>query len=160
MKAKVIVLTFCLFALGLFSAISQDIELGSLISKEKLEKIQSMKISFLTKELDLTVTESQAFWPVYNEYQQKKSAISDNKAEILKKIMKGYKDIPDKDAIALADELVSLEQQEAALLQEYNQKFKKVLSPQKVLKLYLSENKFKLELLKEIKGRIGKFKEK
>ena len=37
--------------------------------EKKKEKIEAMKVAYLTNELELTVEESQAFWPVYNELQ-------------------------------------------------------------------------------------------
>ena len=41
---------------------------------EALEKgkIEAMKAAYLTNELELTVEESQAFWPIYNELQIKR----------------------------------------------------------------------------------------
>ena len=39
--------------------------------EKKKEKIEAIKVAYLTEELELTVAESQAFWPVYNERQNK-----------------------------------------------------------------------------------------
>jgi hypothetical protein len=37
---------------------------------ERREQIESMKIAFLTKRLDLTPEEAKKFWPVYNQYSE------------------------------------------------------------------------------------------
>ena len=42
------------------------------------EKIESLKIAFITKRLDLTSKEAQQFWPLYNEYNDKIKAIKKN----------------------------------------------------------------------------------
>ena len=44
--------------------------LGSLsqIKAQDGEKIQSLKIAFITQKLQLTPDEAQKFWPVYNQY--------------------------------------------------------------------------------------------
>ena len=40
-------------------------------NKEKDEKIEALKVGFITKELNLTSTEAEKFWPVYNEMDAK-----------------------------------------------------------------------------------------
>ncbi|MCX6258721.1 MAG: hypothetical protein NTW49_12615 [Bacteroidia bacterium] len=158
MKTKAFLIVFLFFGWGLQAVFSQDFEFGSFLSKEKMEKINSKKISFLTREMNLSVSESEVFWPVYNEYQQKKSKITDQRADILKKEIMDKNDMSDKEAGTLSDQIIDLNMQDAKLSQEYHDKFKKVLSPVKVLKLYQAENKFKLELLKEFRNRKNKEK--
>ncbi|NJN77117.1 MAG: hypothetical protein HC803_01320 [Saprospiraceae bacterium] len=34
------------------------------------EKIEAFRVAFFTQKLDLTESESQAFWPIYNAYQK------------------------------------------------------------------------------------------
>ena len=34
----------------------------------RAEKIQSLKIAFITQKLQLTTDEAEKFWPVYNQY--------------------------------------------------------------------------------------------
>jgi hypothetical protein len=36
------------------------------------EKIEQLKIAFITKHLKLTTDEAQKFWPVYNQYEAEK----------------------------------------------------------------------------------------
>ena len=42
-------------------------------SPESREKFRSIKIAYFTEELELTSEEAEKFWPVYNEYDKKKS---------------------------------------------------------------------------------------
>lgn len=39
--------------------------------ESKHEKLEALKIAFITEKLSLTTKEAQNFWPVYNEYSQK-----------------------------------------------------------------------------------------
>ena len=49
--------------LGSFSGIkAQD------VNESKAERIQALKIAFITQKLQLTADEAQKFWPVYNQY--------------------------------------------------------------------------------------------
>ena len=43
------------------------------------EKIESLKTAFITEALSLTPEEAQAFWPIYNLFEDKKSRILDRK---------------------------------------------------------------------------------
>jgi len=122
--------------------------------KEVKEKIESQKIAFITKELNLTTTEAQQFWPIYNEY-------SDKNEELLKSMGRknienksiDVNEITDKEAIDIADEQIVLAQKLLDLRKKYHLEFKKVLPPKKLLKLYIAEREFKKILLKEIKDR-------
>jgi hypothetical protein len=59
----------------------------------------------------------------------------------------------DKEMIEAADRLISLEVREASLTQDFHNKIKSVLPPVKVLRLYQSENQYRLQLLKELQER-------
>ncbi len=100
------------------------------------QKVKKMKVGFLTEKLELTQDEAQDFWPVYNEYMDKKEAIVNK-----------YKNNDDADA------MVDQKSEEATLLKEYNDKFKKVLPNDKVGRLHKAEKEFKSILLKELKKR-------
>jgi hypothetical protein len=51
------------------------------------------------------------------------------------------------------DRLISLEISEAALVQEFHNKIKTVLTPAKILRLYQAENQYRLQLLNELRER-------
>ena len=38
--------------------------------QEKLEKVNNLKIAYLTKELELSSSQAEKFWPVYNNYEK------------------------------------------------------------------------------------------
>ena len=59
----------------------------------------------------------------------------------------------DKEMIEAGDKHISLQVQEAALAQEYHKKFREILSPAKVIRLYQAENQYRLQLLNELKNR-------
>jgi len=41
-----------------------------------MEKLNAYKIAFFTKKMDLSSQEAEKFWPLYNEFQDKRSRIS------------------------------------------------------------------------------------
>jgi hypothetical protein len=38
--------------------------------QNRAEKVQALKIAFITQKLDFTSEEAQRFWPVYNRYER------------------------------------------------------------------------------------------
>ena len=49
---------------------------------EKREKIKAYKVSFLTTELELTSTEAEKFWPIYNTYDDKQYELRHEKMKM------------------------------------------------------------------------------
>jgi hypothetical protein len=42
---------------------------------QNLDKLNTYKVGFFTKKLNLTSAEAERFWPVYNEYQKQKNKL-------------------------------------------------------------------------------------
>ncbi len=115
----------------------------------KMEKrIESMRIAFITKELNLSPSESQAFWPVFNEMKEKERAIREEM-----KPDKPVEDLSEQEAGALLDQQVQLMDRETALRKEYTERFRKILPATKVLKLQHAEGEFRRQLVNEVKER-------
>lgn len=117
------------------------------------ERIEALRISFYTHELQLTPAEAQAFWPVFNEYQTKLDDIQHKRNELFREGRMGTGAPAEKDIEAMIVASFSLEQEELDLKQQYFKEFQKVLPMQKIGKLYQAERKFRLMLLKEFRDR-------
>ncbi len=114
------------------------------------EQIKSMRIAMITSELQLTTEESQNFWPLYNEYEEKQKGIRQK-----------YR--PQKQLIQMTDaELeeqlsnnLKMEQELLQLKGTYMEKMKAVLPIRKVARIPAAETKFKRAILKEAQLRQG-----
>lgn len=112
------------------------------------ERIQSLRIAFITEKLELTPEESQAFWPIYNELQDKmkvfkKDAIRD----------RNLMNITDEEADALLQKRFEVEQKRLDLKREYFAKLNQVLPSRKLVRLPKAEQQFKRKLLERVKNR-------
>jgi hypothetical protein len=116
------------------------------------EKMNAQKIAFLTEKMQLTPSEAQHFWPVYNEYQLKKKKIAENRRANTQYYLRNQKKLSKKELESIADNYVACMRQEADLLSVYNEKFKNVLPADKVIKLYQAEVLFRSFLLNQIRG--------
>ncbi len=134
---------FILFSLSLF---------GQTKDVQKEEMVKAQKIAFFTEKLNLTTEEAQLFWPVYNEYWQKKNKIIDDRRNAMKFCSENLEKLSDKEIERYGDLYINFHKQESDLLIEFNEKFKKVLTPEKVIKLYFADYEFKTYLLQQIRN--------
>jgi hypothetical protein len=121
--------------------------------EDRKEKIEAMKVSFITQRLDLTSKEAQVFWPLYNELQDKLQAARKAKRKEAKQTRGDIDAMPDAEVEAIIDSEIAAKQMEAELAKEYHTKFKQLLTVKKVAKLYRAEDDFKRELLKQLQNK-------
>jgi len=117
------------------------------------EQIQTERIAYFTEKIGLTPEEAQLFWPIYNEMDNKRNALFEEKAAIIQAFMNNTNNPTDKQINEQLNRLAVINQQEGVLHGEYDARFRKVLSPQKVMNLYVAEMGFRNYLLQQMRGR-------
>jgi len=115
------------------------------------EQIESQKIAYLTRQLELTPQEAQAFWPVYNQFDARRKALRQGFGQNARHEDHDIDKLTDKEATELADGQIIEAQKLLDLRKEYHAQFKGVLPIKKVLKLYEAERDFQKELLGQIR---------
>lgn len=117
----------------------------------KRDKIEALRVTFINEKVNFTAQESQAFWPLYNEYNDKlDNARKTFRQQYVKNI--DFSVLTDKEAEAYLSAELSLKQREYELYKEYFEKFKKILPVKKVALLRRAEEEFRKELIKTIKA--------
>jgi hypothetical protein len=119
---------------------------------KKIDNINSYKIGFFTKKLDLTSSEAEKFWPVYNEYQNQRTRIQLEKVSIIRNFNQSESTLSDNQITEMGDRLVQMITQESSLAVTFHNKLKETLPPAKVLKFYQAENQYKAQLLNELQN--------
>lgn len=117
-----------------------------------LEKLNTYKIGFFTKRLNLTSQEAEKFWPVYNEYQAQKSLIQLEKVKLIRTFNQSESSLSDSQVSEIGDKLIGCITQESALAVTLHKKLKEVLPPGKVISFYQAENQYKAQLLNELQN--------
>ncbi|MEO8087666.1 MAG: hypothetical protein ABI763_12640 [Bacteroidota bacterium] len=115
------------------------------------ERVEAMKVGFLTQRLNLTPEEAKTFWPVYNKYQDELEVLRKSRRENLVNAKMNFDEMSEKDVEKAVDSELGFRQNELDLLKKYHGQFKQVLPIKKVAKLYRAEEDFKRELLDRIK---------
>jgi hypothetical protein len=95
------------------------------------DKVQALKIAFITQKLTLTTGEAQKFWPVYNQY--------DNEVQNLKKNNNG-------DVIERDEKLLNIRK-------KYKVQFEKIIGADRTNNLYNVEAEYRNALIKQLKNR-------
>ncbi len=117
------------------------------------ENIESLKIAFLTRKLNLSPEEAQKFWPVYNKFSDELKNIREERMNRMKDTRENFDQMPDKDVEKIIDAEITSRQQELDILKKYHGQFKQSLPVKKIALLYRAEEDFKRELLEKIRER-------
>jgi hypothetical protein len=119
-------------------------------NREKMEKIKSMKVEYITSKLDLTPGEAEKFWPVYNEFNEK--IMNLERARHQKMRQSRNQELTDSQVNELINLNFTTDQKILDVRKQYDKEFKQVLSIQKVGKLYVAEEEFKRDLLRQLRN--------
>ncbi|MCB0704901.1 MAG: hypothetical protein KDC34_06300 [Saprospiraceae bacterium] len=111
-------------------------------------RIRSMHAAYISDRLRLTPEESQVFWPIYNEFQEKEQAIKDSYRPA-----KGLGTLNESEANELINNHLQMEQEVLNLKKDYLTRLKKVVPAKKLVMLTEAEREFKEKLIEEIQQR-------
>jgi len=115
-----------------------------------LEKLNNYKIGFFTKKLNLTTTEAEKFWPVYNDYQNQRNQIQIDKLKLNRTFNQSGGSLSDSQLLEIGDDYVDCLVRESNLAVAFHKKLKEVLPPAKIILYYQAENQYKIQLLNEL----------
>lgn len=118
----------------------------------KKEQIKAAKVAFITNELNLTTTEAEKFWPIFNAFEEKQQNIRKNK-------IKGFRDRKESDLDKLSEKeaatiIADMEKNEEELhtnRKKFVTNLKGILPSVKILKLKKAEEEFSRKLLRQYK---------
>jgi hypothetical protein len=107
------------------------------------EKVESMRIAFITQRLNLTPDESRAFWPIYNNYRHD-----------LTRLRRNFYPMDDgTDPHLNADQQLDFEQKRLDLKKSYKPQFEQVIGKDKMNLLVGAEEDFKRMLVQIVRNR-------
>ena len=120
-------------------------------AQPRRERIEAVKVAFITERLQLTPQEAQAFWPLYNDYQEKVKALR-KQARAERDDLDGMNDA---DIEKLIYTRLDAEARINTMQHDMVAQLKKVISVRKIIKLYTAEHEFKARLIEQMRGKQG-----
>lgn len=114
------------------------------------EKLNSLRVAFITQELDLSADEAKEFWPIYDAYTAERRTLRKNKRDTQSQTPKS---ITADQAEEIIEGSFENDAKEIELKKKYYGQLKEVIPVEKVAKLGQAERKFRNKILKAAKGR-------
>lgn len=116
--------------------------------KMTLEEFQAKHRAFLIEKAELTQQEADKFFPLYEELNKQKKEISDESWKMLRKGKKD--DLSEKEYEEIMQSYYDARIKTDCLEKEYYEKFKKILSPNKLYRILKAEMRFQREMVKNM----------
>lgn len=144
MKAKNIIIIFLFVLLGTVSISAQHVH-----KSFNVEQFKKDKADFIIQEVGLTPEEAAVFMPLMNELVEKRFQLN-RKVRMESRKLREKKNPTEADYDRLMNLSLQTAIAEAALNQEYYQKFKALISPDKIYKSHRAEEKFTKQTVNKI----------
>ena len=116
------------------------------------ERVRSEKVAFLTSEIDLTESEAQVFWPIYNQIQKEQRETFEAVQKAYDAMAKGVQEgKSSKEMDKLVKAYIDAKEKGEGVETKYLNKLLKALPADKVARYYVAEEKFRHQQI----GRLG-----
>ena len=119
------------------------------------DKIKAFKVAYLTEQLDLTASEAEKFWPIYNNFEKNIQELRQKERQQLFAPIKNQhiENLTNDEANELIDKMIMLKTQELQYQKELIIELRNVIAPQKIIQLKKAEKEFNKKLLERLKNR-------
>lgn len=114
------------------------------------DRVEQLRITFITKKVELTGVESEKFWPVYNEYNDKVKALRKN---LRLSYRKKQEPLTEQDAEDLYQLDLKTKQAEVDVHKLYSEKIKSIIGVKKCIRLRVAEEEFKREMINSLRDK-------
>ena len=145
---KRIVLNIIILLFTTFTVVAQGINRDS--------KIKALKTAHITNVLNLTSSEAEKFWPIYNNYSQKIYQLKIVKKQQLNRKLRlagGIDNISEAEADLILQEFIDIEFNIANENKKLHKNLTGIISSKKMIKLKRAEQSFNKELLKILRDK-------
>jgi hypothetical protein len=103
--------------------------------------LQTEKKAAIAEVMQLSDTEADLFWPLYNEFNKLLYEVGDREVKIIMEYAKNYDNMTNEKADELWTSYIQVQTDYVKLHKKYYKKFKKILPAGKVAKYFQAENK-------------------
>jgi hypothetical protein len=102
--------------------------------------VQSRRQEIVKELMELSPQESEAFWPVYREYQTDAAKLGDQRVALIETYFANAENLSEEQADQMLKDAFKLRKSQLDLQKKYVGKYRKVLPAVKVARLYQIEN--------------------
>ena len=120
------------------------------------DRIKALKIAFITERLELTETEAQKFWPIYNAFDAENQKLRKENAIKFRKT--DFESMSEQDAKTHLKEMMETDSMRYQLRQEFVSDLLTILPAKKIIILKATEDAFNRRMMEQFKKRREGFK--
>jgi hypothetical protein len=144
-----VLLILSLIIPGAAWAVDENVKEGVLITRAM---IQADRTQMVLNTLRLSGEEIKAFSPVYLDYWEELNLLNDGMEKLILDYSDNYKsnNLTDEKALGMLDDYLDFQKKKVALRKKFVKKFKKVLTPKKLVQYYQIENKMDAIIMVEL----------
>ena len=110
------------------------------------QDLKTQKVAVITETMNFTEAESNAFWPVYREYDFEATKLADERLSIIKDYAANFENMTDAKAKELIDRSIKNQENRLKLRKKYFKEFLKVLPAIKAARFAQVDNQISLLL--------------
>lgn len=121
----------------------QEFRNNNIDNSPGMHRIESIKINYITEKMNLSAEESDKFRPLYSQYQRELNTVLHEKRQNMMNSQKSSQDIIN-DNFDYDSKILSIKK-------HYNQEFSRILSPDKLKQLWVSEREFNDEMIQRLR---------
>ena len=115
------------------------------------DRIKALKIAFITERLELTETEAQKFWPIYNAFDAENQKLRKENAIKFRKT--DFESMSEQDAKTHLKEMMETDSMRYQLRQEFVSDLLNILPAKKIIILKATEDAFNKRMMEQFKKR-------
>ncbi|KQC28759.1 hypothetical protein [Flagellimonas eckloniae] len=113
------------------------------------ERIKTLKVAYITERINLTSKEAQSFWPIYNDFEEKKQVLRRKERVELRAQIESIGNLSSEESSSLLDKHLAIQKEKYNLEQNFISKIKNVITHKKTLLLLKAEEDFKKRLIQQ-----------
>ena len=134
-----LLLTLCILVIPLLAAHSEEKPIYDMIKMK--EEIQADEKQFIAKNMRLTATEAESFWPLYESYQKDFEKLNARSSKLIEEYAAGFQSLSDEQAKQMLNDYLVIERDREKTREYYVGKFRSAISAKQVARFYQLENK-------------------
>ena len=138
-KLLKLLLTLCIAMVPSLAAYSEEKPVYDMIKMK--QEIQSDKKQFIAKNMQLTPTEAESFWPLYESYQEDFEKLNARSSKLIEEYAASFQSLSDTQAKRLLIDYLVIERDRQKTREYYVGKFRSAISAKQVARFYQLENK-------------------
>lgn len=119
-------------------------------------KFNAERVEFFNEKLELSEVQTEKFWPVYHDFQNRMNKINEDERSLLTYYSSNSDAMTEDEIDETIAKYLSLQNSRQSLSEEYHQSFVNILGKRKTMELYTLERRFRMHILDTLrKGRHG-----